>query len=49
MFAPGPAFSASDEALGCLRFNVARSSEPRIYEVLDEAIAAARHRESAPA
>jgi DNA-binding transcriptional MocR family regulator len=41
MFAPGPAFSASDGARGCLRFNVSRSSDPRIYEVLDEAIAAA--------
>ena len=41
MFAPGPAFSASDEARGCLRFNVARCSDPRVYEVLDEAIAAA--------
>jgi DNA-binding transcriptional MocR family regulator len=41
MFAPGPAFSASESAKGCLRFNVARSGEPRIYEALDEAIAAA--------
>ena len=49
MFAPGPAFSASDEARGCLRFNVARCGDPRIYEVLDEAIAAAPRRESAPA
>jgi DNA-binding transcriptional MocR family regulator len=49
MFAPGPAFSASDEARGCLRFNVARCGEPRVYEVLDEAIAAAPRRESAPA
>jgi hypothetical protein len=49
MFAPGPAFSASDEARGCLRFNVARCGEPLVYEVLDEAIAAAPRRESAPA
>jgi DNA-binding transcriptional MocR family regulator len=42
MFAPGPAFSASEAAAGYLRFNVARSSEPRIYEALDEAIAASR-------
>ena len=49
MFAPGPAFSASDEARGCLRFNVARCGEPRVYEVLDEAIAAAPRRESVPA
>ena len=41
MFAPGPAFSASDEAQSCLRFNVSRCSDPRVYEVLDEAIAAA--------
>ena len=47
MFAPGPAFSASDEARGCLRFNVARSGDPRLYEVLDEAIAAAPRREGA--
>jgi DNA-binding transcriptional MocR family regulator len=44
MFAPGPAFSASEDARGCLRFNVSRCNEPRVYEVLDEAIAAA-HRE----
>ncbi len=42
MFAPGPAFSASDDARGCLRFNVSRCADPRVYEVLDEAIAAAR-------
>ena len=42
MFAPGPAFSASDEARSYLRFNVARVNEPRVYETLDEAIAAAR-------
>jgi DNA-binding transcriptional MocR family regulator len=41
MFAPGPAFSPSESARGYLRFNVARSGEPRIYEALDEAIAAA--------
>jgi DNA-binding transcriptional MocR family regulator len=41
MFAPGPAFSASDAARGCLRFNVSRCGDPRVYEVLDEAIAAA--------
>src|SRR5258708_14523888 len=45
MFAPGPAFSVSDEARGCLRFNVARCGEPRIYDVLDEAIAAAPRRD----
>ena len=47
MFAPGPAFSPSDEARGFLRFNVARCGDPRIYEVLDEAIAAAPRREGA--
>ncbi len=41
LLAPGPAFSASDLGRGFLRFNVARSAEPRIYEVLDAAIAAA--------
>ena len=33
----------SGKAAGYLRFNVARSGEPRIYEVLDEAIAAGLH------
>ena len=47
MFAPGPAFSASDDSRGCLRFNVSRCNDPRVYEVLDEAIAAAPRRESA--
>ncbi len=47
MFAPGPAFSDSDDSRGCLRFNVSRCSDPRVYEVLDEAIAAAPRRESA--
>ena len=41
VFAPGPAFSASSEARGYLRFNIARCSEPRVYEVLDEAVTAA--------
>ena len=49
MFAPGPAFSASGEACGCLRFNVSRSGDPRIYEVLDEAIAAASRLDAARA
>lgn len=44
LFAPGPAFSASDLGRGYLRFNVARCSEPRVFDVLDEAIAAARAR-----
>ena len=42
MFAPGPAFSASESSAGYLRFNVARCAEPRVYEALDEAIASAR-------
>jgi DNA-binding transcriptional MocR family regulator len=41
LLAPGPAFSASDLGRGYLRFNVARCNEPRVFEVLDEAIAAA--------
>jgi DNA-binding transcriptional MocR family regulator len=45
MFAPGPAFSASDESRSCLRFNVSRCGDPRVYEILDEAIAAARRAE----
>ena len=49
MFAPGPAFSASEEARGCLRFNVSRSGDPRVYEVLDEAIAAAPRPDAARA
>ena len=43
MFAPGPAFSSSELGRGYLRFNVARCNEPRVFAVLDEAIAAARH------
>ncbi len=49
MFAPGPAFSGSEEARGCLRFNVSRCGDPRVYEVLDEAIAAACRGESVQA
>ena len=41
LFAPGPAFSASDLGRSYLRFNVARCNEPRVYAMLDEAIAAA--------
>ena len=44
VFAPGPAFSASENAAGYLRFNVARRGEPRVYEALDEAIARNRAR-----
>ena len=49
VFAPGPAFSASGEARGYLRFNVARCSEPRVYEVLDEAVTVALASPPAPA
>ena len=48
MFAPGPAFSASELGRSYLRFNVARCGEPRVYEALDEAIAAAARSLAAP-
>jgi DNA-binding transcriptional MocR family regulator len=41
LFAPGPAFSASDLGRSYLRFNAARCNDPRVFEVLDAAIAAA--------
>ena len=41
LFAPGPAFSSSELGRSYLRFNVARCNEPRVYAMLDEAIAAA--------
>ncbi|HXZ16656.1 MAG TPA: PLP-dependent aminotransferase family protein, partial [Roseiarcus sp.] len=41
LFAPGPVFSASDRGRGYLRFNVARCNDPRVFEVLEAAIAAA--------
>ena len=47
MFAPGPAFSPSHEAAGYLRFNVSRCGDPRVFEVLDQAMAAAPRREPA--
>lgn len=40
-FAPGPVFSASDEARGFMRFNAAASLSPRGFEVLDQAMRAA--------
>jgi DNA-binding transcriptional MocR family regulator len=40
-FAPGPVFSAADEARGFLRFNAAASLNPRNFEVLDQAMRAA--------
>ncbi len=46
LFAPGPAFSSSDLGRSYLRFNVARCNEPRVYEMLDEALAAARRGET---
>jgi hypothetical protein len=39
VFAPGNVFSVSLSAAGYLRFNVALSAHPRIFEVLDEAMA----------
>ncbi len=47
-FAPGPVFSAADEARGFLRFNAAASLNPRGFEVLDQAMRAAS-REAAAA
>ena len=40
-FAPGPVFSASDEARGFMRFNAAASLNPRAFEALDQAMRAA--------
>ena len=42
VFAPGNVFSLSDIGRGFLRFNVALCAHPRIFEVLEEAMAAAR-------
>ena len=42
VFAPGNVFSLSDVGRGFLRFNVALCAHPRIFEVLEEAMAAAR-------
>lgn len=42
VFAPGDVFSVSHGARSFLRFNVALCSHPRIFEVLEEAMAAAR-------
>lgn len=39
ILAPGEAFSTSSDARGRLRFNVAQSSDPRIFEVLGKALA----------
>jgi DNA-binding transcriptional MocR family regulator len=46
LFAPGPAFSSSDLGRSYLRFNVARCNEPRVYDMLDEALAAAERDEA---
>ncbi len=40
-FAPGPVFSASEDARGLLRFNAAASLNPRAFEALDQAMRAA--------
>jgi DNA-binding transcriptional MocR family regulator len=42
IFAPGNVFSLSQSASGYLRFNVARSTHPRVFEVLSEAMTACR-------
>ena len=47
-FAPGPVFSASDEARGFLRFNAAASLSPRGFEVLEQAMGAAVREPVAP-
>ncbi|OQM75559.1 PLP-dependent aminotransferase family protein [Manganibacter manganicus] len=39
IFAPGNAFSLSQSAGGYLRFNVAQSADPRIFRILEDAIA----------
>lgn len=41
VLAPGDAFSVSRSAAGFLRFNVAQSGDPRIFRVLQRAMAAA--------
>jgi DNA-binding transcriptional MocR family regulator len=41
VFAPGDVFSVSHAARGFMRFNVALCAHPRIFEVLEEAMAAA--------
>ncbi|MGO4872009.1 MAG: PLP-dependent aminotransferase family protein [Roseiarcus sp.] len=47
-FAPGPVFSAADDARGFLRFNAAASLSPRGFEVLDQAMHAASGEPAAP-
>jgi DNA-binding transcriptional MocR family regulator len=42
VFAPGDVFSLSDRGQSFLRFNVAQSAHPRIFEVLEEAMEAAK-------
>ncbi len=44
VLAPGEAFSESSQARRYLRFNVAQSGDPRIYEVIGKALAAPRSR-----
>jgi DNA-binding transcriptional MocR family regulator len=38
VLAPGDAFSLSHSASGYLRFNVAQSADPRLYDVLAKAM-----------
>ena len=42
LFAPGNVFSASHRVAGFLRFNVAGSGDPRIFDVLDRTMRASR-------
>lgn len=39
VLAPGNVFSASQNASGFMRFNVAHMLEPRVYQVLSDAMA----------
>jgi DNA-binding transcriptional MocR family regulator len=48
IFAPGDVFSLSQGARSFLRFNVALCAHPRVFQVLEEAMGAARRAERAP-
>ena len=49
IFAPGRSFSASPQWRGFMRFNVAASSDPRVFEVLEKAMEKATKAPSAEA
>ncbi len=49
IFAPGRSFSASPQWRGFMRFNVAASSDPRVFEVLEKAMEKATKAPSAGA